>query len=226
MPAIVARNVSYSYGEGAARKPVLSHVDLTLSPGEFVVLTGHSGAGKTTLLTLIGAIRALQEGSIEVLGMTLTGRDTGGRRDVRRKIGFIFQNHNLFDALTVFRTLWLATELAEPALSREEAGDRAHALLAQLGMAEYLHALPRQLSTGQKQRIAVARALINGPGLILGDEPTASLDHDSSMLVIGLIKRHLAANDAGALVVTHDERVFDLADRVLRLEDGQLVAAQ
>jgi putative ABC transport system ATP-binding protein len=221
--AVAVRNVSYSYGEGATRRPVLSRVSLALAPGELAVLTGHSGAGKTTLLTLIGAIRALQQGSINVLGLELAGRDPAGQREVRRRIGFIFQDHNLFGALTVLQTLRLTTELTGTPLSRNEATARADEILGQLGMAAHLHALPRALSTGQKQRVAVARAMINRPRLILGDEPTASLDHASSMLVIDLIKRHLEQSSASALIVTHDERIVGLANRVLRLKDGVLV---
>ena len=222
--AVSVRGVSYAYGEGAALKCVLEDVDFTLARGEFAVLTGHSGAGKTTLLTLIGAIRGLQQGEINVLGQALAGMGTAAQEKVRRRIGFIFQDHNLFGALTAFRTLWLASGLAADPPSREAALERAASLLEALGMGPYLHALPRQLSTGQKQRVAVARALMNAPQLILGDEPTASLDHDASMLVIGMIKKHLAESGASALIVTHDERIFGLADRVLRLRDGRLTS--
>lgn len=223
--AVAVRGVSYAYGAGTARKSVLEDVDFTLARGEFAVLTGHSGAGKTTLLTLIGAIRSLQQGQINVLGLELAGRGAAAQEDVRRRIGFIFQDHNLFSALSAFRTLWLASGLTPTPPTRENALARATVLMEALGMGAYLHALPGQLSTGQKQRIAVARALMNAPQLILGDEPTAALDHDASMLVIGLIKRHLAASGASALVVTHDDRIFGLADRVLRLQDGRLVGA-
>ena len=224
-PAVSVRGVSYAYGTGDAQKRVLENVDFTLARGEFAALTGHSGAGKTTLLTLIGAIRGLQEGEINVLGLELAGRAAHAREEVRRRVGFIFQDHNLFSALTAFRTLWLASGLADEPPSREAALERAAALLEALNMTPHLHALPRQLSTGQKQRIAVARALMNAPQLILGDEPTASLDYDASMLVIKLIKRHLATSGASALIVTHDERIFGLVDRVLRLQDGRLVSA-
>jgi putative ABC transport system ATP-binding protein len=224
-PAVGVRGVSYAYGVGDAQKKVLENVDFTLARGEFAVLTGHSGAGKTTLLTLIGAIRSLQDGEINVLGHELAGRSAAAKEAVRRRIGFIFQDHNLFGALTAFRTLWLASGLADTPPSREAALLRAGTLLKAMDMAPHLHALPRELSTGQKQRIAVARALMNAPQLILGDEPTASLDHDASMLVIELIKRHLATTGASALIVTHDDRIFGLADRVLRLQDGRLVNA-
>jgi putative ABC transport system ATP-binding protein len=223
--SVRVRGVSYTYESEGGPKRVLDNVDLTLKRGEFVVLTGHSGAGKTTLLTLIGAIRSLQDGAINVLGLELGGRDSAAQEEVRRKVGFIFQDHNLFAALTAFRTLWLATGLLEKPPTREEALAEAQWLLGELGIGQHLHSLPRQMSTGQKQRVAVARALINAPQLILGDEPTASLDQQSSQTVIGLIRRHLAASGASALIVTHDDRIFGMADRVLRLQDGRLVGA-
>ena len=224
-PLVVARNVSYAYGSDANPKPILKSVDLDLQPGEFVILTGPSGAGKTTLMTLIGALRSLQSGSIRVLGTELAGLSAAGQRDIRRRIGFIFQDHNLFDALTAFQTLRLAMELAEPRPSYEEARQRASELMALLGMGEYLNSRPGQLSTGQKQRLAIARALINDPALILADEPTASLDQGSAGAVIDLVRARISRAHAAALMVTHDTRLFDVADRVVRMEDGRIAGA-
>ena len=186
-PVVAAKALSYAFDIDTAPKQVLFDIDFTLGRGEFVILTGPSGAGKTTLLTLVGALRALQAGSCKVFGAELAGLDPAGQRDIRRQIGFIFQDHNLFEALTAFQTLALAMEhCASTRPDPVEARVRASELLAQLGMAAHLDALPRQLSTGQKQRIAIARALINNPKLILADEPTAALDHDNAELVIGL----------------------------------------
>jgi putative ABC transport system ATP-binding protein len=214
--------VTHSFGEGVQTKPVLSGIDLTLESGEFVVLTGPSGAGKTTLLTLIGTLRTLQQGSITVLGTELFGLTPAQQRHLRRRIGFIFQDHNLFDALTVFHTLRLATELAEVRPSRSEVQNKAHCLLAQIGMENYMQARPGQLSTGQKQRVAIARALINDPELILADEPTASLDQASAQSVIDLLKRRSQSQKATVLMVTHDHRIFAVADRVVHMVDGRI----
>jgi len=224
-PAVVARGVDYAYGGGANPKPILKEVDLHLAPGEFVILTGPSGAGKTTLMTLIGALRSVQGGSIQVLGTELARLSAQGQRDVRRKIGFIFQDHNLFDALTAFQTLRLAMELAETRPSRDEALTKATELMTALGMEKYLHSRPGQLSTGQKQRVAIARALINNPALILADEPTASLDQGSAGAVIDIIRDRIVRSRAAALMVTHDTRLFSVADRVVRMEDGRVVGS-
>lgn len=217
--AVAIRRVSYRFA--GSHRAVLSDIDLVLSKGEFVILTGPSGAGKTTLLTLVGALRSLQDGDIAVLGTNLSGLDAEGQLRIRRKIGFIFQDHNLFDALSAFETLWLATALDTKKPSREEALSRAGTLLGELGLAGYLHAKPGELSTGQKQRVAIARALINDPPLILADEPTASLDKVSSDTVIGLLRARVRAG-VTALMVTHDTRIFPAADRVVHMIDGRI----
>lgn len=223
-PAVSARGVSYAYESGSGQKPVLRDLSLTLERGELVILTGPSGAGKTTLLTLIGALRSMQDGQINVLGTELSGLGKRGQNRVRRGIGFIFQDHNLFTALTAFQTLWLATELGPKRLSRKDALKRASELLGRLGMGAHLHALPRALSTGQKQRVAIARALINSPQLILADEPTASLDHGHSEMVIGLLRERVRAG-ASVLMVTHDARIFSAADRIVHMVEGSVVQA-
>ncbi len=222
---VVARGVEYAFGTDANPKPILKSVDFTLEPGEFVILTGPSGAGKTTLMTLIGALRSVQIGSIKVLGKELADLPPAGQRDIRRRIGFIFQDHNLFDALTAFQTLRLAMELIEPRPNYDEALDRARAIMAALGMADYLHSLPGQLSTGQKQRVAIARALVNMPALILADEPTASLDQGSAGAVIDIVRERVTQSRTAALMVTHDVRLFSVADRVVRMEDGRVADA-
>ena len=225
-PVVVARKVGHAFDTGAARKQVLYDVDFALERGEFVILTGPSGAGKTTLMTLIGALRSLQSGSIRVLETELAGLPAAGQREIRRRIGFIFQDHNLFDALTAFQTLSLAMEVAGHKPARSEARRRAKSLLALLGMEAYLDRKPRQMSTGQKQRIAIARALINEPPIIIADEPTASLDAETAGLVIKLLRQLVEIGGASILMVTHDSRIFSAADRVMNMIDGRIVAPQ
>jgi putative ABC transport system ATP-binding protein len=224
-PVVEVQGATYAFDSGSNRKTVLNDVSLTLDRGEFVALTGPSGAGKTTLMTLIGALRTLQAGSIRVLGVELAGLPPSGQREVRRRVGFIFQDHNLFEALTTWQTLRLAMELAQPRPSGGAARQQAIELLAALDMAAHLHARPRALSTGQKQRVAIARALINDPPLILADEPTASLDQDSVDLVIRLLKRRVTETGASVVMVTHDSRLFTVADRVVTMVDGRIVRA-
>jgi len=222
--AIAIEAVSYTFGSGSARKPVLFDLSLHLAGGEFVVVTGPSGAGKTTLLTLVGALRALQTGSIKVLGTELAGLDARGQLEIRRKTGFIFQDHNLFDALTSYQTLRLAMELGGRAVPKREALQRATDMLGELGMAQHLHARPRELSTGEKQRVAIARALVNNPSIILADEPTASLDRQSTDAVIGVLKNQARRSGAPIVMVTHDNRLFAMANRIITMADGRITA--
>ncbi len=217
--AVAIHDVTYRFAQ--SQWPVLKGVNLTLARGEFVILTGPSGAGKTTLMTLVGALRRLQNGHITVLGQQLSGLDAQSQLSVRRRIGFIFQDHNLFDALSAFETLWLAMSLETVKPDRAQALHRAEAALAELGLADKLHSKPGALSTGQKQRVAIARALIHQPPLILADEPTASLDHASAHRVIDLLKSRVA-HGASILMVTHDNRIFAEADRVVHMVDGRI----
>ena len=223
---VVAKNINYAFDVGSARKQVLFDVDFQLQRGEFVILTGPSGAGKTTLMTLIGALRSLQSGSLSVLGTKLAGLDAAGQREIRRKIGFIFQDHNLFDALTAFQTLSLAMEVTGSRPPRSETRRRASALLSLLGMEKLIDSKPRQMSTGQKQRVAIARALINEPPMIIADEPTASLDADTAGLVIDLLKKLVDVAGASILMVTHDSRIFRAANRIVTMVDGRIAGSR
>lgn len=223
---VVARKVNYAFGAGSARKQVLFDIDFRVDRGEFVILTGPSGAGKTTLMTLIGALRSLQSGSLNVLDTELFGLSAGGQRAIRQKIGFIFQDHNLFDALTAFQTLSLAMEVSGSRPRRPEARRRALALLSLLGMENLIDSKPRQMSTGQKQRVAIARALINEPPIIVADEPTASLDADSAGLVINLLRRLVDVAGASILMVTHDSRIFRAANRIVTMIDGRIAVSR
>jgi putative ABC transport system ATP-binding protein len=221
-PTVLAKSVSHAFDIDTSPKQVLFDIDFTLAHGEFVILTGPSGAGKTTLLTLIGALRSLQSGSLKVFGEELLNLPPRGLREIRRKTGFIFQDHNLFDALTSAQTLALTMELSGERLAKGAARARAEALLSVLGMSDYLDAKPGVLSVGQKQRIAIARALINNPPLVLADEPTAALDSENAKLVIDLLKQRTETDGTSVLMVTHDSRAFHAANRIINMVDGRM----
>ena len=214
--------LNYAYGEGELRRPVLRDVALQVGVGEVLLLTGPSGSGKTTLLTLIGALRAMQEGSCEVLGQELFGASERARVSLRQRIGFIFQNHNLLGALTARQNVAMALEVA-PRLSETERLARAGEMLAAVGLAEHTDRLPGKLSGGQRQRVAIARALAAQPGLVLADEPTAALYKVSGAEVAHLLRDLAKSRGVPILMVTHDPRILDIADRVVTMEDGRIV---
>jgi putative ABC transport system ATP-binding protein len=200
-------------------RPTLEDNNLTIEPGVMVVMTGPSGSGKTTLLTLIGGIRTVQEGSIRVLGREMFGMSSEQLMVVRRDIGFIFQAHNLFDALTARQNVRVALELKNN--NPAEMDRLADAMLAQVGLAARVTYKPASLSGGQRQRVAIARALVNRPRLILADEPTAALDKESGATVVRLLKEH-AQGGATILLVTHDQRILNEADRIVHMIDGRI----
>lgn len=214
--------VSYAYGEGELRRPVLRDVDLSVEAGEIVLLTGPSGSGKTTLLTLIGALRAMQDGSCRVLGQELSGASERERVKLRRRIGFIFQNHNLLGFLTARQNVAMTLEI-DAGLSERERLERAGAMLAAVGLADHADKPPAKLSGGQRQRVAVARALVGSPGLVLADEPTAALDKASGQEVVHQLRGLAKSSGAAILMVTHDPRILDIADRIVAMEDGRIV---
>ena len=219
---VALSGVSYAYGTGELARPVLRGVDLTVGPGEIVLLTGPSGSGKTTLLTLIGALRGMQEGSCVVLGQELAGAKEAQRVALRRRIGFIFQQHNLLGFLTARQNVAMALEL-DPATSEPERLDRAGRMLAAVGLGDRADAKPANLSGGQRQRVAVARALAGNPGLILADEPTAALDRQSGGEVVRLLRELAKQRGVPILLVTHDPRILDIADRIVAMEDGRIL---
>ncbi len=223
MPVAV-RGLNYSYGTGDMARPVLRDIDLTLAPGEIVLLTGPSGSGKTTLLTLIGALRAVQQGSCAVLGQELLGAKEAQRVALRRRIGFIFQSHNLLGFLTARQNVAMALELL-PGLTEAGRLARAGAMLTSVGLGDRGEDRPDRLSGGQRQRVAVARALSADPGLILADEPTAALDRQSGGDVVRLLRDLAKQRGVPILLVTHDPRILDVADRIVAMEDGRIVQA-
>jgi putative ABC transport system ATP-binding protein len=214
-------DVSYFYGKGELRKQILYDVSPRIEAGEIVILTGPSGSGKTTLLTLIGALRSAQEGSVRVLGNELRGASQQQLVATRKQIGYIFQQHNLLESLSVAQNVQMALEVSGDK-SRGEWADRIESVLDHVGMAEHIDKLPSKLSGGQKQRIGIARALVNHPRIILADEPTASLDKKSGRDVVELIQRLAKEEGAAVVLVTHDNRILDVADTIMHLEDGRI----
>ncbi|MBI2193116.1 MAG: ATP-binding cassette domain-containing protein [Planctomycetes bacterium] len=219
---VQARNVNFAFGEGEVRKQVLFDNNLDIRRGELVIMTGPSGSGKTTLLTLIGGLRSTQEGSLKVLGQELSGLTDRDRVAVRRRLGFIFQLHNLFDSLTAIENVRMSMEL-HPYETADMVG-RAREMLEKLGLGERIQYKPHALSGGQRQRVAIARALVNRPALILADEPTAALDKKSSRDVVDLLKALTREEGSTILMVTHDSRILDVADRIVNMVDGHIAS--
>jgi putative ABC transport system ATP-binding protein len=183
-------------------------------------MTGPSGAGKTTLLSLVGALRSVHEGRIEVLGRDLSRLAAGDLVEVRRDIGFIFQMHNLFDALSAFENVKMAAQLGDAPAA--EIWRRGTGILQRLGLGHRIGYKPRFLSGGERQRVAIGRALVNHPRLILADEPTAALDEASGRDVVNLLKRLAVEEGCTSLIVTHDNRILDVADRIVSMVNGRI----
>ncbi len=223
MDPIRIEHLTFAYGEGELRRPVLRDVSLVVHAGEVVLLTGPSGSGKTTLLTLIGALRGMQEGSCRVLGRELLGASERDRVALRRRIGFIFQNHNLLGFLTARQNVAMALEI-EAVVPERERLERAGAMLTAVGLAGHEEKTPATLSGGQRQRVSIARALVTEPALVLADEPTAALDKVSGGEVAHLLRDIARSRGTPILMVTHDPRILDIADRIVAMEDGRIVA--
>jgi putative ABC transport system ATP-binding protein len=222
-PVITIRHLNHAFGKGALRKPILFDVNLDIYPGEIVILTGPSGSGKTTLLTLIGGLRAIQQGSLKVLGHQLYGASKRELVKVRSQIGFIFQTHNLLECLTARQNVRMSLRLHQE-IPFEERTARSVAILEAVGLGDRLDYYPDNLSGGQKQRIAIARALVSQPQLVLADEPTAALDSKSGRDVVEIMQHLAKQQDCTILLVTHDNRILDIADRIVHMEDGRLAA--
>jgi putative ABC transport system ATP-binding protein len=219
---VLIRKLNHWFGSGDLRKQCLFDNDLTLNPGELVVMTGPSGSGKTTILTLVGCLRTVQEGSVRVLGQELRGLGKLALTDMRRNIGFIFQAHNLFDSLTALENVRMSMELK--GVPAREMVQRGTAILTRLGLGQRIHYKPQSLSGGQRQRVAIARALVNRPKLILADEPTAALDKASGREVVEMLKELAATEGSTVLLVTHDSRILDVADRIVNMIDGHIAS--
>jgi putative ABC transport system ATP-binding protein len=220
-PVIAVHKLSHYFGEGALRKQILHEISADFYPGEIVILTGPSGSGKTTALGLVGTLRTVQEGSVKVLGLELNGAPKSALVAVRNKIGFIFQAHNLIDALTARQNVQMSIALHGP-VGQQEADAKAAEILTAVGLEHRIDYYPDQLSGGQKQRVAIARALVGQPQIILADEPTAALDKKSGREVVEILRTLAKQQKTAILLVTHDNRILDIADRILALEDGRI----
>ena len=219
--AISVRDVARDFLAGQQTIRVLHGIDLDVAPGELTYLVGESGSGKTTLISIMCGILWPTEGSVEVFGTPIYGlSDDDLVRFRLENIGFIFQQYNLIPAIDAASNA--AVPLIARGMDRREARERAVAMMEKLNIANQAAKLPNQLSGGQQQRVAIARALVHEPRLVVCDEPTAALDATSGRRVMDLLRAVALAEDRACIIVTHDNRIFDLADRILVLEDGRI----
>lgn len=220
MSALIdVRHLSFSFGQGELMQPVLKDVSISIHESEIVLMTGPSGSGKTTFLTIIGGLRQAFEGSVKVLDQQLINSTEQVKITVRRQIGYIFQQHNLLKSLTALQNVSMAIEMFEE-MSEKERFCQATAMLESVGLADRINYKPGQLSGGQCQRVSIARALVRKPKIVLADEPTASLDKQSGQEAVNILKQLAKESGTTILLVTHDYRILDIADRVVELEDG------
>ena len=224
LKTVSINNLSHFYGKNENKKQVLNNVNLNIDKGELVLLKGPSGCGKTTLLTLIGASRSCQSGDLTVLNNQLNGASRKTRQTLRRSIGMIFQGHNLLRCLTAEQNVQMGADLLSN-LTYLQRREIARKWLTAVGLADHHKKLPSGLSGGQKQRVAIARALSANPKLLLADEPTSALDSVTGREIVSLLKKLAKEQNCSVLMVTHDPRISDMADRILNMEDGKIYNA-
>ena len=200
---IVIDSLNHHFGEGELRRQILFDINTEIHPGEIILLTGPSGSGKTTLLTLVGALRTTQSGSLRVLGRELMGADENTLTDVRKRIGYIFQSHNLLEALTAQQNVQMTLQL-QPRLTQAQHIQLTEETLTSVGLDDKLNSHPSELSGGQRQRVAIARALVGQPDMILADEPTASLDRRTGREIVELLQQLARQKAVTVVLVTHD----------------------
>jgi putative ABC transport system ATP-binding protein len=218
---VIINCLNHYYGKKSLRKQVLFDINLEIKAGEIIILTGQSGSGKTTLISLIGGLRSVQEGSLQTLGQELYRANEEKMVRVRRQVGYIFQAHNLLEFMTARENVQMSVELHDH-LTDVQAKAKAKMMLKEVGLGHRINYYPRDLSGGQKQRVAIARALVSNPKLVLADEPTASLDSHTGREIVELMQRLAKEQECTILLVTHDNRILDIADRILEMEDGRL----
>jgi putative ABC transport system ATP-binding protein len=221
--AVLCKGISKDFGDGASSIRVLHDIDIGFKAGELSMLVGPSGCGKTTLISIIAGILSASAGDVSVFGQELSRlKDTPLVKFRLKNIGFIFQQYNLLPTLTAAENA--AVALAAGGMSRKPATERAAAMLERLGLGDHVNKFPNQLSGGQQQRVAIARALVHEPRLVVCDEPTAALDAASGHRVMELMREIAVSADRACIVVTHDNRVFNFADRIIEMEDGRISA--
>ncbi|MDX2271462.1 MAG: ATP-binding cassette domain-containing protein [Cyanobacteriota bacterium] len=221
LPVIAISHLDHTFGQGSLQKQVLFDINLQIQAGEIVIMSGPSGSGKTTLLSLLGGLRSAQAGSLKVLGRELVGSPAEQLVGSRRQIGYIFQAHNLHNSLTARQNVMMGLEVLGRQ-TRAERQSKATAILEQVGLGERLDYYPDNLSGGQKQRVAIARALVRHPQILLADEPTAALDKKAGRDVVEIMQKLAQEQGCTILLVTHDNRILDIADRLIYMEDGRL----
>jgi putative ABC transport system ATP-binding protein len=222
-PVISLQNVNHWFGTGESRKHALKDITLDIYPGQIVICTGPSGSGKTTLLTMLGGLRSCQDGSLKILGQELNGASKEQLADLRLNVGFIFQAHNLMMFLNARRNVRLSLELHDRFYD-QDMDQLATAMLEKVGLGDRVDYMPANLSGGQRQRVAIARALVGQPKILLGDEPTAALDKDSGRTVVELMQQLAREQQTTIIMVTHDNKILDVADRIVIVEDGHLAS--
>lgn len=221
-PSIIVQNLNHSFGTSEARVQVLFDIDLEIERGKLTILRGASGSGKTTLLTLIGCLRTVEEGSVTLLGTELYEAQETILVQSRRDLGFIFQAHNLHESLTAMQNVRMGLEVHGKSATQNWREAAEH-LLILVGLGDRMNYLPGSLSGGQKQRVAVARALVGNPQIVFADEPTAALDNESGQQVVKMLKSLGTKRGTTTLMVTHDNRILDLADRIITIDEGRIV---
>ena len=220
---ISINNLNHYFGEGSLRKQALFDIDLDIKQGEIIIMTGPSGSGKTTLLTLTGGLRSAQSGSLTILGQEICGATKKQLTELRRNIGYIFQAHNLLTFLTAKENVRMSLELHD-AFLEGDINAKATEILEIVGLGNRVDYYPESLSGGQKQRVAIAWALVRHPKIVLADEPTAALDKKSGRDVVELMQKLAKEQGCTILLVTHDNRILDIADRIVYMEDGRLIS--
>ena len=224
-PIISLRDVNHWFCSGENRKHALKDLSLDIYPGQIIICTGPSGSGKTTLLTMLGGLRSCQEGSLKILGEELNGASKKQLALLRLNVGFIFQAHNLMMFLNARKNVRLSLELHEQYYS-ENMDQIADDMLSKVGLGDRADYFPAKLSGGQRQRVAIARALVSKPKILLGDEPTAALDKESGRAVVKLMQELAKEQQTTIIMVTHDNKILDVADRIIIVEEGRLANEQ